>query len=113
MFACVYVCLHVCMCVCNEYLLSLLQAHKFAIVVQLLLGEIPDKATFREPTLKKPLLPYFRLTQGLANQLPFILVNILLFPPAVRSGDLVHFNEVLQQYKEKFVEEKTYTLIIR
>lgn len=70
-------------------------AHKFAIVVQLLLGEIPDKATFREPTLKKPLLPYFRLTQ------------------TVRSGDLVHFNEVLQQYKEKFVEEKIYTLIIR
>lgn len=33
--------------------------------------------------------------------------------PAVRSGDLVHFNEVLQQYKEKFVEEKIYTLIIR
>ena len=52
-----------------------LQAHKFAIVVQLLLGEIPDKATFREPTLKKPLLPYFRLTQGIAISYLLILVD--------------------------------------
>ncbi|XP_065920620.1 26S proteasome non-ATPase regulatory subunit 3-like [Dysidea avara] len=70
-------------------------AHKFAVVVQLLLGEIPDKAMFRDPTLKKPLLPYFRLTQ------------------AVRSGDLVHFNEVLTLYRQKFIAEKTFTLIIR
>lgn len=39
-------------------------AHKFVIVVQLLLGEIPDRSMFREPILKKPLLPYFKLTQG-------------------------------------------------
>lgn len=41
-----------------------MQAHKFAIVVQLLLGEIPDRATFREPFLRKTLVPYFQLTQG-------------------------------------------------
>ena len=39
-------------------------AHKFAVVVQLLLGEIPDRATFREPILKKPLTPYLQVTQG-------------------------------------------------
>ena len=39
-------------------------ANKFAVVVQLLLGEIPDRATFREAILRKPLLPYFQLTQG-------------------------------------------------
>ena len=39
-------------------------AHKFAVVVQLLLGEIPDRATFKEAVLKKPLHPYFQLTQG-------------------------------------------------
>ena len=39
-------------------------AHKFAIVVQLLLGEIPDRSIFRESILSKPLLPYFKLTQG-------------------------------------------------
>ena len=39
-------------------------AHKFAVVVQLLLGEIPDRATFRDPILRKPLVPYLQLTQG-------------------------------------------------
>ena len=39
-------------------------SHKFAIVVELLLGDIPDRATFREPVLRKPLQPYFQLTQG-------------------------------------------------
>ncbi len=39
-------------------------ANKFLIVVQLLLGEIPDRATFRDPILKKSLMPYLRLTQG-------------------------------------------------
>ena len=39
-------------------------AHKFVVVVQLLLGEIPDRATFRDPILRKSLLPYFQLTQG-------------------------------------------------
>ena len=35
-------------------------ANKFAVVVQLLLGEIPDRATFRGPILRKlhrPILP--------------------------------------------------------
>ena len=39
-------------------------AHKFVVVVQLLLGEIPDRATFRDPILKKSLFPYLQLTQG-------------------------------------------------
>ena len=39
-------------------------AHKFAIVVELLLGDIPDRAIFRERVLKRPLEPYFQLTQG-------------------------------------------------
>lgn len=39
-------------------------AQKFVIVVQLLLGEIPDRATFREQIFRRPLVPYFQLTQG-------------------------------------------------
>ena len=39
-------------------------AQKFVVVVQLLLGEIPDRATFRDPILKKSLFPYLQLTQG-------------------------------------------------
>lgn len=68
---------------------------KFAIVVELLLGEIPDKAIFRNPQLKKALQPYFQLTQ------------------AVRAGNLAQFNEVLEKFGEKFMKENTWTLIIR
>ncbi|XP_028401135.1 26S proteasome non-ATPase regulatory subunit 3-like [Dendronephthya gigantea] len=70
-------------------------AQKFAIIVELLLGEIPDRATFRDPALKKTLLPYFQLTK------------------AVLAGDLGQFNDVIMNYKDKFIAEKTYTLIIR
>lgn len=70
-------------------------AQKFAIVVELLLGEIPDKATFRNPQLRKALMPYFQLTQ------------------AVRTGNLATFNEVLEKFGENFIKENTWTLIIR
>ncbi|XP_052252752.1 26S proteasome non-ATPase regulatory subunit 3-like [Dreissena polymorpha] len=68
---------------------------KLAITVELLLGDIPERATFRLPTMKKTLAPYFQLTQ------------------AVRTGNLPRFNEVLSQYGSKFQAENTYTLIIR
>lgn len=70
-------------------------AQKFAIVVELLLGEIPDKATFRNPQLRKALQPYFQLTQ------------------AVRAGNLARFNEVLEKFGDNFIKENTWTLIIR
>eukprot|EP00794_Sanderia_malayensis_P003282 gene3282-3764_t len=69
--------------------------HRLSIVVQLLLGEIPDIKVFREAILKKTLQPYLKLTQ------------------AVRMGDLMSFNNVIEQFKSKFQAEKTYTLIIR
>lgn len=69
--------------------------NRLAVVVQLLLGEIPDRKTFREPVLKKTLIPYYKLTQ------------------AVRTGNLMLFNQVVEEHKEKFRLEKTYTLIIR
>lgn len=69
--------------------------HRLAVVVQLLLGEIPDRKTFREAILKKTLVPYYQLTQ------------------AVRTGNLSLFNQVVEEHKEKFLAEKTYTLIIR
>lgn len=39
------------------------KANKFQAIVQLLMGEIPDRAMFRQADLKKSLKPYFRLTQ--------------------------------------------------
>lgn len=68
---------------------------KFTITVELLLGDIPDRSIFRQPTMRKTLQPYFQLTQ------------------AVRTGNLANFNQVLQKYGAKFEAEGTYTLIIR
>jgi 26S proteasome regulatory subunit N3 len=72
-----------------------LKIQKFSIVVELLLGEIPDKATFRNPQFQKALQPYFQLTQ------------------AVRTGNLAKFNQVLEKFGDRFVKENTWTLIIR
>lgn len=70
-------------------------AYKLAITVELLLGDIPDRSLFRQPTLRRPLAPYFQLTQ------------------AVRTGNLSDFNEVLENFGRKFQADHTYTLIIR
>nr|XP_006814940.1 PREDICTED: 26S proteasome non-ATPase regulatory subunit 3-like isoform X2 [Saccoglossus kowalevskii] len=69
--------------------------NKLAITVELLLGDIPDRSLFRQPTMRKTLVPYFQLTQ------------------AVRTGNLARFNEVLENFGPKFQAEDTYTLIIR
>lgn len=70
-------------------------AQKFAITVELLLGDIPDKSVFRQPTMRKTLQPYFQLTQ------------------AVRTGNLKNFGQVLENYGAKFQSEGTYSLIVR
>jgi 26S proteasome regulatory subunit N3 len=36
--------------------------HKLLILVQLLMGEIPDRAIFAQADLRVPLAPYFNLT---------------------------------------------------
>ena len=69
--------------------------HKLAVTVELLLGDIPDRSLFRDPILRRPLAPYFQLTQ------------------AVRTGNLARFNEVLENFGSKFAQDQTYTLIIR
>ena len=69
--------------------------HKLNTVVELLLGEQPDRVNFRNPTLKSCLLPYFQLTQ------------------TVRAGDLGQFNKVLENFRNNFLVDQTYTLIVR
>ncbi|SAM07506.1 hypothetical protein [Absidia glauca] len=69
--------------------------HKFFLVVQLLMGEIPERSLFRQPILKKALVPYLIITQ------------------AVRIGDLNKFQEGLAEYGNVFKKDKTYTLILR
>jgi 26S proteasome regulatory subunit N3 len=68
---------------------------KLAITVELLLGDIPDKAIFRHSSMRKTLQPYFDLTQ------------------AVRTGNLTKFQQTLESNRDKFIAEGTYTLIVR
>jgi len=68
---------------------------KLAIVVELLLGDIPDRSTFRQAQLRKSLEPYFQLTQ------------------AVRMGSLRQFNQVLEKHAARFQREGNYLLITR
>lgn len=69
--------------------------HKLATIVELLMGEIPDRSLFREPSLRRSLAPYFQLTQ------------------AVRSGDLARFGVVIENFGPNFQADHTFTLIIR
>ncbi|KAI9707185.1 MAG: 26S proteasome non-ATPase regulatory subunit [Candelina mexicana] len=70
-------------------------SNKLLIVVQLLMGDIPDRAIFRQPSLERALQPYFLLIQ------------------AVRVGDLEGFLKVVQVYNSTFRRDGTYTLVLR
>lgn len=68
---------------------------KLLIVVELLMGDIPDRATFSQPRLERALEPYFKLVQ------------------AVRVGDLQGFLKIVQMFASTFHRDGTYTLILR
>ena len=68
---------------------------KLLIVVELLMGDIPDRAIFRQPSLEKALQPYLQLVQ------------------AVSSGDVTGFQNLVQKYNSAFRADNTYTLILR
>ncbi|KAK0932313.1 26S proteasome non-ATPase regulatory subunit [Friedmanniomyces endolithicus] len=71
------------------------QATKLLIVVELLMGDIPERSTFRQPSLEAALHPYFKLVQ------------------AVRVGDLQAFLKCVHAYEQQFRPDGTYTLILR
>ena len=68
---------------------------KLLVVVELLMGDIPDRSVFRQPKLEHALQPYFELVQ------------------AVRSGDLQSFSRVVQVHATTFHRDGTYTLTRR
>lgn len=70
-------------------------ATKILLVVELLMGDIPERSTFRNPSLERPLAPYLLLVQ------------------AVRVGNLGDFETVIKQHSEVFRRDGTYTLILR
>lgn len=61
-----------------------LTVHKLTIIVQLLMGEIPERASFNAPEMRVALLPYLALTQ------------------AVRAGDIQEFSEVMPHIAFRF-----------
>nr|CAG4645432.1 EOG090X03QW [Lynceus sp. MCZ IZ 141354] len=68
---------------------------KLIITVELLLGDIPERSVFRQPSMRLALAPYFQVTQ------------------AVRLGNLQRFGEVLDTYSARFKADHTSTLILR
>jgi len=59
------------------------------------MGDIPDRATFRQPSLEEALQPYLQLVQ------------------AVSAGDVAGFQNLTQRYNTTFRKDDTYTLILR
>lgn len=70
-------------------------ATKLLMVVELLMGDIPDRAVFRVPTMEQALHPYFLLVQ------------------AVRVGNLEDFETTIADHADVFRKDGTYTLILR
>ncbi|KAH6891273.1 26S proteasome non-ATPase regulatory subunit 3 [Thelonectria olida] len=70
-------------------------ATKLLLVVELLMGDIPDRATFRLPTMEIALHPYFLLVQ------------------AVRVGNLEDFETTIADHADTFRRDGTYSLILR
>jgi 26S proteasome regulatory subunit N3 len=69
--------------------------HKLNVVVQLLMGDIPERSLFRDPVLEKSLFPYLEVVRS------------------VRTGSLEHFQAVLAKHSSQFEGDRTYTLITR
>ncbi|KAI1441349.1 proteasome regulatory subunit C-terminal-domain-containing protein [Annulohypoxylon stygium] len=70
-------------------------ATKLLLVVELLMGDIPERATFRAPTMEQALHPYFLLVQ------------------AVRVGNLEDFELTIADHADTFRRDGTYSLILR
>ncbi|CAL5087083.1 unnamed protein product [Urochloa decumbens] len=72
-----------------------IQCNKWAIIVRLLLGEIPERTVFMQKGMKAALTPYFELTN------------------AVRVGDLELFRSVADKFSSTFSADRTRNLIVR
>lgn len=70
-------------------------ATKLLILVQLLMGDIPERSLFSPKDLKRSLAPYLALTQ------------------AVRVGDLTKFNDAMTKHQSIFERDGIYSLIVR
>ncbi|KZV92690.1 hypothetical protein EXIGLDRAFT_718141 [Exidia glandulosa HHB12029] len=69
--------------------------HKLSVIVELLMGDIPERNLFRHPVLARALAGYFEIVK------------------AVRAGSLSQFQATLAAHTAQFTADKTYTLILR
>ncbi|KJA18425.1 hypothetical protein HYPSUDRAFT_45276 [Hypholoma sublateritium FD-334 SS-4] len=69
--------------------------HKYFVVVELLMGDIPARSLFRHAVLEKALHAYFETVK------------------AVRTGSLTQFQTTLKAHAAQFADDSTYTLILR
>ncbi|KAI3612656.1 proteasome regulatory particle subunit [Moniliophthora roreri] len=69
--------------------------HKLNVVVELLMGDIPDRSIFRHKVLEKALVGYFELVKG------------------VRTGSLSQFLSTVAKHSATFQADHTHTLIVR
>ncbi|KAJ1494434.1 hypothetical protein T484DRAFT_1765475 [Baffinella frigidus] len=79
--------------------------HKFQIIVQLLIGEIPDRSTFSQKGMVESLRPYLHITQAVR------VGDLTAFHKAMQ--DLTAFHKVMQEHGAVFKADKTYSLIVR
>lgn len=70
-------------------------AQRLLVIVQLLMGEIPERHVFTPKGMKTELSAYLAITQ------------------AVRRGDLAVFNKVVSEQASQLQQDGTYTLISR
>lgn len=72
-----------------------LEAQKLAILVQLLMGEIPERALFTQPGMAEGLRSYLMLTR------------------AVREGEITDFHGVIKSERETFLRDGNLVLVSR
>lgn len=69
------------------------QVQKLLIIVELLMGEIPNRQVFSQADFKKPLLPYYQIVAS------------------VKQGDMETFKKLSAKYASLFQSDKNYSLI--
>ena len=96
------------------------------------MGDIPNRALFRGPVLKKCLQLYFKIVQGMSNNYSFLEafqskkscngINyavisfsqwFMVILVALQVGEITKFKQALSTHSSQFLTNAMYTLIVR
>ncbi|GKE21112.1 probable 26S proteasome non-ATPase regulatory subunit 3, partial [Tanacetum coccineum] len=104
------------------------QCNKWAIIVRLLLGEIPERTVFMQKGMEKALRPYFELTNDVSYCVGLVHIRMGIRKIkiglanwrieevdiwAVRIGDLELFKTTAEKFSSTFSTDRTNNLIVR